>query len=221
MYHIVRPSGSPSAQPSAGHSVAIADFATVTPRKKAEALARLGWQSQQKPALEEAVTHYRDALALLEGLDFRKHWNVVVPVQNNLASALRELGRYREAEGCYVQAINLLENCTGGAEKAQLGSLYTNLASLYHAVGISDAALRMQEKCVSILESLPDLRSADLNGALKTLATLFRKVGNEARAQEIIARAAQVLTLPLISKLPPKKEELTRVVYPVRRRRSE
>ena len=213
MYHIVRPSTPVSAATASGGSVSLSECASLTPRHKAEHLARLGWQCQQKPAPNEALAHYREALALLETLDVRAHWNVVVPVQNNLASVLRELGKYRDAEGCYVQAINLLENCTGGAERSTLSGLYGNLASLYHAVGISDAALRMQEKCVALLEECRTTRPGELYSALKTLATLCHKVGNDTSAKEILAKANEMLGMSSLPKNPPKSQQETRVIY--------
>ena len=158
---------------------------------RAVALARAGWGFQERNEVQPALDHYKQALALVEASDPRQHWRVVVPVKNNMATLLRAHGRHREAEACYVQAINLMEACGMAADSA-LADIFSNLAALYHAVRMPEAAMRMQERCVDLLAADKDADPAVKAKATKTLAKLCKQCGQAERAEDLVRQAAEL-----------------------------
>ena len=193
MYHIAPSHPQRHAKPPASQpTVPVAEYVKSSPSVKVEALARTAWDHQQAKRWPEALEHYRSAVSLLDLLDPRQHWQLLIPIKNNMASVLREQGKYREAEACYVQAINLMESGVH-ATSSELSSLYSNLAALYHAVGMSEAAMRMQQKCVELMESSRDTTPSALFAALKSLATLCHRSGETESAKKAAEKAEQVL----------------------------
>ena len=106
-----------------------------------------------------------------------------------MATILRAKGHLREAEGFYIQAINMMEECDSTPWGIELSSLYANLAALYSAASMPEASVRMQEKSLEILErAVPPAALLDRLRCLKQLEAFYRRAGMVTAAADCAAR---------------------------------
>ncbi len=160
---------------------------------QAEAMAKDGWTHQQAGRKEEALNTYQRALGMLERSDPRRHWRLLVPVKNNMAMILRGEGRLEEAERCYIQAANLMRACDTTSGSEELAGLMGNLATLYLAAAMPEAAVRMQERLVAALEKCSSTPREVLGRACMRLAKLCRHAGDPAMEHAASERAGALM----------------------------
>lgn len=194
MYRIATSSPSPTGQQPVDAATSLEG---VFPRDRAESLGRQGWAYQQKEQLAEALEHYRSALTLLEAGENRPLWRLIVPLKNNVATILRTKGHLREAEGYYIQAINMMEECDTPPWGKELADLYANLAVLYSAANMPEASVRMQEQSLRILEGArPPATLMDHLRCLRLLEGFYRRAGMMEEAARCSARSAEMAQMP-------------------------
>ena len=195
MYRIATSSPSPTGQPPVD---AATSFEGISPRDRAESLGRQGWACQQREQLAEALEHYRSALSLLDSAENRPLWRLIVPLKNNMATILRAKGHLREAEGYYIQAINMMEECDTPPWGKELADLYANLATLYISANMPEASVRMQEQSLRILEGArPPGTLMDHLKCLRQLEGFYRRAGMSDAAAQCSARFAAVAQSPV------------------------
>ena len=112
---------------------------------------------------------------------------------NNMALALVDLGRFREAEEYYNQAVAILQNSATGVP--EIAITYLNMASAAEAEhGLEDAAEQIEELLNRAERLLEEYRTRDGYYAFvcEKCATVFDYYGHFFYANELKARAGRI-----------------------------
>jgi len=108
-----------------------------------------------------------------------------------LGNALRRT-QPAEAEGLYKEAAELHE-AKGHQESAT--TVWNNLGTLCAEQSRHAEALQYYEKALAVRERIPSTRLARIGSLLNNIANCHRRMGNYAKAHELLDRAIQLLKL--------------------------
>lgn len=97
-----------------------------------------------------------------------------------------------EAEGLYKEAAELHE---AKAHHESATTVWNNLGTLCAEQGRYAEALAYYEKALEVREKIPSTRLARIGSLLNNIANCHRRMGNYAKAHELLDRAIQLLTL--------------------------
>ena len=112
---------------------------------------------------------------------------------NNMALALVDLGRFRQAEECYDKAVSILQNSATGAP--EIAITYLNMASAAEAErGLEDAAEQIEELLNRAERLLEEYHTRDGYYAFvcEKCATVFDYYGRFFYAKELKTRARRI-----------------------------
>ncbi len=149
-------------------------------------------KSDQRPRWEIESLCYV-AHAMLRRPDARST-KCGIEVANRVATALRRIGRFREARSLLHHAIEQIEERFGGDYKI-LGTLLMNLAIMENESGDRSEAARLFERGVSIEESKRGAGNANLATTYANRGAMLWHEGNLDRAREWLCRS-----IPLFEK---------------------
>jgi Tetratricopeptide repeat len=108
-----------------------------------------------------------------------------------LAAFYRSQGRYTEAEPLLRRALSIQEHA-GASEHAGLVATLAELAALHLLRGDYDGAESLYQRVLRIQEATLGPDHADVAATLETYATLLRRMGREAAAVQMGARAKSI-----------------------------
>jgi len=130
---------------------------------EADALNVIGWQHAQLGRYQETLNYCGQALALQRQL---ADPNSAVATLDSLGYAHHHLGQYGEAIACYQQAINTHGEA---GDLSNLGEMLAHLGDAQQATGDREAARRVWQQSLAILD---DLRHPDATGVRDKLGKL-------------------------------------------------
>ena len=154
------------------------------PEQRAYVLVQFGWACYIEERFEEAVTNYRQALALYRSLD---NYLGEAGTSDRLATALRSMGKYKQAEDCYRRAMAYFEQASLPVEKAHVE---TNMAVLLFEIGELETALEYCEKAVRVFEQGD---SGQMTMALMVMARIHRQRGDLERARHFYQKTHELI----------------------------
>lgn len=96
--------------------------------------------------------------------------------RNSLANAMRELGRYDEAESQYLGAIRGFDIALGKPNTFSAG-IYNNLSQLYRLMGLNHQALVYGHNALSIYQQVSEEDNAEKAGTLENIGSYYLHSG--------------------------------------------
>jgi tetratricopeptide (TPR) repeat protein len=108
-----------------------------------------------------------------------------------LAALYRSQGRYTAAEPLFQRALSIQERALG-PEHIELATPLAHLASLYVTRGDYAGAEPLYRRVLTIIEATLGHEHPDLAATLESYGTLLRKMGREAEAVRMGARAKSI-----------------------------
>ncbi len=96
--------------------------------------------------------------------------------RNSLANAMRELGRYDEAESQYLEAIRGFDKALGKPNTFSAG-IYNNLSQLYHLMGLNHQALIYAHNALSIYQKVSQEDHAAIGGTQDNIGSYYLHSG--------------------------------------------
>lgn len=117
----------------------------------------------------DAAELLQDVVRALEGVD--DHRELLASARNNLATALHQLGRYREAEMQLRRSVAEQEVAQGPDHPETINAV-ENLARVLAGLGIRDEAVRLARRCQEFYANRYPLRHPRSQGVRELLAGL-------------------------------------------------
>jgi len=163
---------------------AVLDVLGAAPLLRAQVQANLGVAARRAERLDEALTHYRDALEVFEANYGSEHPSTA-RTQTNMGTVLSQMGRYDEANVHLRSALASFEGVLGAKHPlvaTALGALANNLARQGDLAG----AAKLQDRVLEIR------RSESPDGHPATARTLFN-IAKIAFSRGLAEDAAQAI----------------------------
>jgi CHAT domain-containing protein/tetratricopeptide (TPR) repeat protein len=147
---------------------------------------------------EKAEPLYLEAIAITEKLAGKMQTGYIT-YTNNLAVLYSQMGLYHKSESLYLEVISIREKIIGKEDPKSEKHLFylgephkfiTNLAGVYHAMGLFEKALPLYLDAKAILESEPQGEEHPDYALLMTdLASLYLQTGQEEAAERMYLKA--------------------------------
>ena len=110
---------------------------------------------------------------------------------NNLATLLRSIKRYKEAEPLYRKALEINKNVYGEEHPTTAGS-FNNLAALLKTTGNYNEAEPLYRKSLEIYQKVFGEEHPDTAGSLNNLAGLLQATGRNTEVEQLYLRAMKI-----------------------------
>ncbi len=153
----------------------------------AETLSNLGLLAERQGAYSRAEQLQREALSIVQGCGNIQE----AAAENNLASALVQLGRFAEAKHAYRRSIEL-KSVAGGREAPRTAFTMVNLASVYVTLGeLAEANKLLQEATKIEDKCLPPHHPARAL-IMASLASVKRQLGDTEEAERLLLECLKI-----------------------------
>ena len=156
-----------------------------------------GNQQQNDPY--KAIIAYRKSLkAFHQVSQYHTGWYSLV--LSNLASMYYSMGRYREAEPLYEEAMSIWKDLPPKGKHPNYAASLNNLVALYKSMGMYGEAEPLYEELMAILKELPPKGKHPYYAtSLNNLAGLYDSMGSYGEAEPLYKEA-----MAIFKELPPK-----------------
>jgi len=125
---------------------------------------------------------------------------MITEPQIKLASCLRELARYNEAEIVLKDCLEEVDDCDGSCDNELHARALTSLAVLYQAQSKYDAAIQLHEKAIPMARNNIEFPSTGLAENIAGYAETLRKAGHLPQAERYHREALEIRTRAIKNK---------------------
>ncbi len=109
---------------------------------------------------------------------------------NNMALALADLGKFKEAENSYLSALDIMKKIPHG--EAECAITYINLAHMYEDFGVADKINACMEKAYTLLQSENLMHDGYYAFVLEKCAPSFAYFGDVAVSEQMKQEALRI-----------------------------
>ncbi len=159
----------------------------------AKALSNVAASLFMQNEFGQARPLYEEALAIQEKVLGPDHLDLVLSL-SNLAEDLVELGDYASAQALYERAVTIGQAAVG-PDHPMLGWPLDGLGTVHHRQDDFEASRRYFERALRIRESTLGPEHTDVADTLEGYAAMLHSAGEEAEAELLEARAANIREL--------------------------